>query len=314
MAVHERAARAAHEVTVAAPAGTVHRLLADLDNWPWIFRPFVHVELLGTDGDFERVGMWTTTGDEVEHWVALRRVDDTALRIEFRPETPAAPLETMSRTWVVQPRSERECTVRLLHHYTLAGDDPAARQATARVIDTVAEGETAAVRAAAELACGAAELLLTVTDTVDIAAPQQAVYDALYDVRAWPGILPHVARATPLQDTDGLQLVEIDTMETSGRLLAMRTARVGRPPHTLAYKQLVLPPIGRSHHVRWHLAPAPGGTRVTSRQTVVIDPEGIGRMPGGDRSTADAAAFVRRELSAKVRLLLDGVKEHLETH
>ncbi|WP_052412428.1 aromatase/cyclase [Streptomyces mutabilis] len=313
MAVHERAARAAHEVTVAAPAEAVHRLLADLDNWPWIFQPFVHVELLGTDGDFERIGMWTTTGDEVVHWVALRRVDDAGLRIDFRPESPAAPLETMRRTWVVEPLSERKCTVRLLHHYTLTGDDPAAREATARVIDTVAEGETAAVRAAAEMSSDAAELLLTVTDAVDIAAPEEAVYRTLYDVRAWPGILSHVARATPLQDADGLQLVEIDTVETSGGLLAMRTARVGRPPHTLAYKQLVLPPVGRSHHVRWHLAPAPGGTRVTSEQTVVIDREGIEGMLGRGKSTADATAFVRRELSAKARLLLDGVKEHLET-
>lgn len=313
MAVHEQAARAAHEIKVAAPAQQVYRLLADLDNWPWMFRPFVHVELLGTEGDFERVGMWTTTGDEVGHWIALRRLDEARLRIDFRPQTPEAPLATMERTWVVEPLSERECTVRLLHRYTLIEDDPAAREATDRVIDTIAGAETDAVRTAAELANEAPELLVTVTDTVGIEAPADDVYRTLYDVRAWPGILTHVARAKTLQDAEGLQLVEIDTMEADGGLLAMRTARVGRPAHTIAYKQLVLPPIGSSHHVRWHIAPTPKGARVTSEQTVVIDRDGVERMLGQGNSTAEATSFVRRELSAKARLLLGGVKEHLET-
>ncbi|GAA2610129.1 MULTISPECIES: hypothetical protein [Streptomyces] len=39
------------------------------------------------DGDFECIGMGTTIGDEVVHWVALRRVDDAGPRIDFRPES-----------------------------------------------------------------------------------------------------------------------------------------------------------------------------------------------------------------------------------
>ena len=309
---HGRVAKTAHEVTVAAPPDLVYRLLADLANWPWIFRPFVHAERLGADGPFDRVGMWTTTGDQVEHWVALRRLDEARLRIDFRPEEPAAPLATMERSWIVEPRSGGSCTVRLLHRCSVLGDDPSALESTARVIDTIADAETQAVKRAAELVAGTPELKVEVTDTVGIAGSEKAVHHALHDVRSWPGILPHVARAEVVQDTDGRQLVEIETVERSGKPLAMRTARVSLAPYAVVYKQLALPPISSSHHVRWHIEPTAGGVEVTSHQTVIVEPPGIERMLGSGKGTADATEFIQRELSAKVRLVLDGVKKHIE--
>ncbi|MFE0178753.1 SRPBCC family protein [Streptomyces sp. NPDC059002] len=302
---------AAHEVKVAAPAREVYRLLADLGNWPWILEPFVHAELIGVEGGFERAGMWTTSGDQVEHWVALRRLDEAALRIDFRPERPAPPLASMERSWVVEPLSATECTVRLLHTYELTDDGPEARAATAQVIDTIADGETAAVRTAAELLVATPELLVEVTDTVDFDASPEAVYDALFDAGAWPGILPHVIRAELLHDGGDHHLVEVDTAESRGGTLTMRTARVGRPHRVIAYKQLVLPPIGTSHHVRWQLTPTEGGVTVTSVQTVVIKPEGIAQLLGEGTDLTAARGFVQRELSAKALLTLEGVKEHL---
>ncbi|MEU9982389.1 SRPBCC family protein [Streptomyces sp. NPDC050856] len=309
---HPGATRVSHEVTVDAPAEDVYRLLADLANWPWMFRAFVHAEVIGRQGAFERVGMWTTSGDRVEHWLALRRLDEAALRIDFRPEDPAPPLASMERSWVVEPVTAHRCTVRLLHGFTLTVDDPGALEATRGVIDTVADAETSAVRAAAELTAREPELLVVVTDTVPVAASAEAVYDALYDVPDWPGFLPHVARAEALQDEDGLQLVEVDTVENGGGLLTMRTARAGLPHRGIAYKQLRLPPIGSSHTVGWHIEPTGTGVEVTSRQTVVVRREGIARLLGDGKGTAEATAFIQRELSAKVRLILDGVKRHVE--
>ncbi|MEU6057067.1 SRPBCC family protein [Streptomyces sp. NPDC047097] len=303
--------RAVHEVKVAAPAREVYQLLADLDNWPWIFAPFVHTELLGTDGGSERVGMWTTSGEGVEHWVALRRLDEDALRICFRPERPVPPLASMERSWVVEPLSATECTARLLHTYELGDDGPQTRADTARVIDTIAEGETEAVRAAAELVTATPELRVEVVDTIDFDASPEAVYDVLFDVGAWTGALPHVTGTRLLQDGGDHHLVEVDTAESRGGTMTMRTARVGRPHQIIAYKQLVLPPIGSSHHVRWRLTPAAAGVTVTSAQTAVIRPDGIARLLGEGADVAEARTFVQRELSAKVRLTLEGAKEHL---
>ncbi|MDI3408197.1 aromatase/cyclase [Streptomyces cavernicola] len=312
MTTAEQAVRAVHEIAVRAPARETYRLLADLDNWPWIFKPFVHVERTGQEGEFERLGMWTTGGDRVERWGALRRLDEAALRIEFRPEDVPPPLTGMERVWAVEPDGEHACLVRLLHTYTLAEDTPAARAQVAGVIDTVAGTETQAVREAAELTAHTPELRLVVTDTVGIEAEPRTVGDILYDITSWPRFLPHVARAEALQDADGLQFVEVDTVEGNGSLLAMRTARVRTSARSLAYKQLVLPPIGSSHHVRWHVSGRDGGAVVRSEQTVVIKQDGIEAMLGDGKVLADATEFIRRELSAKVRLILDGAKRRAE--
>ncbi|MFF1560760.1 SRPBCC family protein [Streptomyces sp. NPDC058279] len=309
---HDSVVRATHEVKVSAPAREIYRLLADLDNWPWVFGPFVHAEVIGTDGVFERVGMWTTSGESVEHWVALRRLDAGALRIDFRPEEPSSPLASMERSWVVEPLSEGESLVRLLHSYTLVDDSAAARAATTGVIDSIADGETAAVKSAAELLTEAADLRVVVTDTVHVAGTAEAVFEVLYQVRDWPELLPHVTRAEVVQDADGLQLVEIDTVESSGAVLKMKTARAGIGGRAIVYKQLVLPPIGRSHHVRWDITPTAQGVTVTSRQTVIVKRSGIEVLLGSGKGLDEATAFVRRELSGKVRMILDRAKEFVE--
>ncbi len=156
--------------------------------------------------------------------------------------------------------------------------------------------------------------MLVVTDAVEVAAAPEAVYEALHDVRRWPGFLAHVERVELSQDSDGMQMVEMDTRESNGGVLTLRTARVALRPRALVYKQLLLPPVGRSHHVRWHLTPSGtgGGTTVTSEQSVVIDPAGASRMLGEGTGIEEVRAFIQRELSAKVRLLLEGTKAHVE--
>lgn len=303
-----------HEVAVGVPAEKVYALLADLGNWPRIFRPFVHLEVLGSAGGFQRVGMWSVAGDRVEHWSALRRLDDAALRIDFRPERMAPPLTRMERSWTVEPNTADSCAVRLTHTYEVADGDRDAAESVRAAVDTVAQSETAAVKKAAENEARSPGLLLVVTDRVDIAASAEAVHDALYSVERWTGFLPHVVRVDVGQDIGGLQMVEMDTRERDGSLLTLRTARVGLPPLAICYKQLLLPPIGSSHHVRWTVTPSAAGTgvSVTSEQVVVIDESGIPDFPGEGREVDKARQFAQRELSAKVRLILDGVKAHLE--
>ncbi len=44
-----------HEITIAAPAPAVYRLLAEVTNWPRIFPPTIHVDRVEHDGSQERI-------------------------------------------------------------------------------------------------------------------------------------------------------------------------------------------------------------------------------------------------------------------
>lgn len=300
-----------HATEVGASAQAVYRLLADLGNWPRIFGPFVHLEVLSTDGATERIGMWTTDGDRVEHWVALRRLDEEGLRIDFRPETVPPGLESMERSWVVEPVSRQTCVARLVHTYRVKADQdgPAA---VARTVEEISRAELTAVKAAAELDNTSPELLLVLEDRVDIAGPAHDVYAFLYAAEHWSERLPHVARVEVRQDSSGLQLLEVDTRESRGGVFTTRTARVGFPDRALVYKQLALPPLGSSHHVSWRITETATGAAVHSEQVVVVRPAGVTELFGAGSDPEEATSFIRRELHAKVRLVLDGAKEYVE--
>ncbi len=314
----ERVVTASHEAQVRSPAGEVYRLLADLGSWPWIFAPFVHLERLGAEGaagaggDPERIGMWSVSGDTVERWVVRRRLDEAGLRIDLSPETPHPPVTAMRRSWTVAAESERVCSIRLEHECRVSGAEPGAAEAVADTVEELGRREVAAVCRAAETASLEPELLVTVDDAVVIAAPPAAVYQALHRADAWPSFMPHVARAEVRASAPGSHLLELETIEPHGGRLVTRAARVGLAPGTIAYKQLLLPPLGASHHVRWAITGRPGGSTVTSRQRVVLRRSGIAAVLGDRAGVPGARSFVRAELGGKVRLILQAVREHLE--
>ncbi|MFG2393266.1 SRPBCC family protein [Streptomyces lavendulae] len=305
--------RSSHGAPVRAPAREVHRLLADEDNWPRVFASFVHLENLGRDGGFDRIGMWGHYDGTVEHWVALRSVDEEALRVEFRPESLPPQLESMKRTWVVEPSADGGCVVRLEHEFRLKEEDAEAAATTLATVEGIALSEVAAVREAAELAALRPQALVTVEDTVTVEAPVGRVFAALYGAGEWPDHMEHVARAEVRGEGPGhTHVLELDTIEHHGGTFTTRAARVGLPDNKIAYKQLLLPPLGASHHVQWLLTEEGGTTRVRSVQTVVIKESGVAAVLGEGASTEAARGFVQSELSSKVRLILDAVKHRLE--
>ncbi|MGC5412953.1 SRPBCC family protein, partial [Streptomyces sp. DT225] len=70
-----------HEITVRAAASEVYRLLAEVENWPRLFPPSVHVEQLEADGDQERIRIWATANGEAKSWTSIRVLDPEGLRI-----------------------------------------------------------------------------------------------------------------------------------------------------------------------------------------------------------------------------------------
>lgn len=288
---------ARHEVHVDATPDHVFDLLADLDQWPRVFRPFVLVEPLGEREGVERVGMWATFDGVIEHWAVFREVDRDHRRITLRPERPHPPVTAMERTWQVDPAPNGGSLLTLSHRVT---SDEDALDGVRASIEDVATRETAAVRAAAEQDPA---LVVVVVDTVEVPRSPEQVYAYLWQAAKWPDALPHVESAETRYEAGNTQVVEVVTREARGGTLTTRLARVGFPHHALAYKHLLLPPLGASHHATWHITTAPGGSTVTSRQTAVIN------EPAARDLATDLPAvreFVHGELSAKARLLLAG--------
>ncbi|WP_340560964.1 aromatase/cyclase [Streptomyces sp. GSL17-111] len=309
-----KAVNVEHRARVRADAESVFRLLVDLDNWPRVFPPFVHLESLGTDArGRERVGMWSTSGERVEHWVALRTVDAAGLRVGFVPERIEAPMTSMSRDWVVEPDGDAACVVRLEQAFTVSPGHTDALAPLRRTVAELAPAELSAVQTAAELEAAFPELLVVVEDEVVIpggSAPD--VYAFLFDAARWPQRLDHVERATVREENGPAHLLELVTREPRGGTMTTKATRVGLGPHKIAYKHLLLPPLGSSHHVQWRIAETPGGTTVASRQTVVLDESGVAAVLGDGTGLAEARAFVRSELSTQVLRVLDQARDHFD--
>ncbi|NHD19339.1 MULTISPECIES: SRPBCC family protein [unclassified Actinopolyspora] len=295
---------------VAAPAQTVFDLIADLGNWPRVFPSFVHLEPVGTVEDRERIHVWTVSGEAIDFWGIRRTVHSDELRIEMSPENPQPPLTEMLRILEVRPLSSDRSEVVLRHDYRT--DPSGAEENVAGAIDQVAEGELDALAAAAELEHARPDLVVVVEDTVSTTGGADDAFEFLHDAEHWTERLSHVARVSVRPGPEGTQIVETVTDEGEGRELTTRVARVRRPGRTLFFRHLVLPPIGRVHHVRWAVQETDDGATITSSQTVVIDPEGAKQMLGSEVDLNAAESFVRNELSTKARLVLDGASAFAE--
>jgi aromatase len=298
-----------HQIKVAAPARAVYDLVADIGAWPRIFPTFVHLEHWGTVGDRERVGMWTTSNDEIHHWVTLRTTHPEQLRIDYRPEAAPPPMTQLDRTLLVESLSDKDSLVRLLHTCRLAGDEKTVADSVRRMTDEVSNAELAALKAAAERP---GELLMTFDDTVRIKGSAQEVFDFLRAAQHWHERLPHVSRVSLREEVADLQLLEMDTLEKNGGTLTTKMARVCLPNRGIVFKHLLLPQLGESHTVRWLIEESGDGVVVTSEHAVVINEAGVARMPGGDAGLDEAKAFIHNELTTKTRLILEQAKAQVE--
>nr|WP_042193126.1 SRPBCC family protein [Kibdelosporangium sp. MJ126-NF4] len=298
-----------HQIKVDAPASAVYDLVADIAAWSRIFPAFVHLEHLGTSASADRIGMWSTSNDEVYHWVALWTAHPNELRIDFQPEVAPPPMTHLHRTLIVEPLSGNDSLVRLLHTCRLAEADQAVRDSIRQTTDEVGNAELAALKVAAERP---AELLMTFGDAVPINGSAQDVYDFLRDAQQWPERLSHVSRVSLREETENLQVLEMDTTERDGGTLTTKMARVCLPHRGIVFKHLLLPPLGASHTVRWLIEESAEGVTLRSEHTVVIDETGMATMLGGAAGLAKANEFIHNELTTKTRLIFDQAKAFVE--
>lgn len=301
-----------HEITVNAPAETVYRLIADVENWPRIFPPTVFVDQVERSGQVERIRIWATANGHVKNWTSRRELDPDRLRIRFRQEMSTPPVAAMGGAWLIEPVSAIESRVRLLHDYT--ADGPANLNWIDQAVDTNSRSELAALKANAELAYGSGEeLTVAFADTVRIAGAAKDVYDFLNEAQHWDERLPHVARVSLIEESPGLQVLEMDTRTKDGSIHTTKSVRVCFPHYKIVYKQITLPALMTLHTGYWLLEETDEGVTASAQHTVVINTGNITKILGAGAGVGQAREFVRNALSANSSATLGYAKEYAES-
>lgn len=301
-----------HEIKVQAPAEVVYELIAEVANWPQIFPPSVHVEYLERSGSQERIQIWATANGEAKTWTSRRELDPAARRIEFRQERSTPPVSAMGGTWIIGPISDGESHVRLQHDYRAMDDDPASLAWIDRAVDRNSQSELAALKTNAELASGAAKLLLTFADSVWINGSARDVFDFINEAQHWPERLPHVARVSLQDNTPGLQLLEMDTITKDGSVHTTKSVRVTFPHERIIYKQIQVPALMTLHTGRWTFEETAGEVTAVSQHTVAINEANIASVLGADADVEQARTFVRNALSANSLATLRHARDYAE--
>ncbi|MFF8405627.1 aromatase/cyclase [Streptomyces sp. NPDC014846] len=301
-----------HEITVAAPAEAVYRLIAEVRNWPRIFPPTIYVDHVEQDGDTERIRIWATANGEAKNWTSRRILDRENLRIEFRQEVSTPPVAAMGGTWIIESLSATESRVRLLHDYRAVDDDPEGLAWIDEAVDRNSRSELAALKKNVELAHAAEDLTFSFEDTVHIAGSAKDVYDFINEADRWSERLPHVATVRLTEDTPGLQTLEMDTRAKDGSTHTTKSYRVTFPHRRIAYKQVTLPALMTLHTGYWTFADTETGVAASSQHTVTINTANIARILGEDATVEDARTFVRDALSTNSRATLGHAKDYAE--
>ncbi|MFC0037786.1 aromatase/cyclase [Actinomadura rayongensis] len=301
-----------HEITVLAPPAEVYRFIAEVENWPLIFPPTVHVEYAERGERTERIQIWATVNGSARNWTSRRELDPGALRIRFRAEVPAPPVAAMGGTWLLEPAGDGACRVRLLHDYRAVDDDPDNLAWIDAAVDRNSKSELGALKANVELATGAAELLLDFTDELRIDGRAKDVYDFIDQAGEWRDRLPHVKSVDLEEVSPGLQILAMETITKDGGSHTTKSVRVCFPDSSIVYKQIETPALMTLHTGRWTFTEDGDGTLATSRHTVVINPDNIERILGPDATVADAKDFVRAALGGNSLATLGHAKRYAE--
>ncbi|GAQ51895.1 aromatase/cyclase [Streptomyces acidiscabies] len=301
-----------HEITVAAPAEAVYRLIADVENWPRIFPPTIHVDRVEHGGGEERIRIWATANGETKNWTSRRTLDPQALRITFRQEISAPPVAAMGGAWIIEPLDEQQARVRLTHDYRALDDDPQSLAWIDEAVDRNSRSELAALRTNVEAAHAAADLTFSFTDSVTVAGTAKDLYAFIDEAGLWAERLPHVASVRLTEDTPGLQTLEMDTRAKDGSTHTTKSYRVTFPHHRIAYKQVTLPALMTLHTGVWTFEETEAGTVASSQHTVSLNTANIAAVLGADATVDDARAYVHTALSTNSLATLGHAKAYAE--
>ncbi|WP_227999142.1 aromatase/cyclase [Nocardia australiensis] len=301
-----------HEVTIAAPAAVVYRMIAEVENWPRIFPPTIHVDQVTTGDREERIRIWATANGEPKSWVSRRTLDPDRSRIRFQQEVSAPPVAAMRGEWIIEPDRAGNSRVRLLHGYRAIDDDPKSLAWIDAAVDRNSRAELTALRGNIESAVAATESTFSFEDSVVVHGGADDVYDFVNEADRWVERLPHVASVRFEQTEQGVQTLEMDTKTKDGSTHRTMSYRVVFPGERIVYKQVTLPKLLALHTGVWTFTPTDGGVLASSRHTVVLNTDNIPSILGDTATTADARDYVRNALSTNSSATLELAKAYAE--
>ncbi|MER5898316.1 aromatase/cyclase [Streptomyces sp. NPDC001876] len=306
-----------HSITVAAAPEAVYALVADVAEWPQVFGPTVHVEVLEeapADGGEQLLRIWAVAGDKVRTWTSRRVLDPAARTITFRQVVTAAPVASMGGEWRVQELEDGTTRVTLLHDYRAVDGDPAAEELIESAVDGNSRAELLALKNTAEQGDAREELHFTFSDSETVFGAAGDVFAFLDRADLWPERLPHVARLDLTEDEPGIQHMDMDTRSPDGSTHNTTSVRVCFADRdVIVYKQLRVPVAMAGHTGRWVIESLGDGTvRATSWHTVTLDPAGVRTALGPQATLAEARALVRKALGTNSSTTLRHAKQFAE--
>ncbi|MCU1641949.1 MAG: bifunctional cyclase or dehydrase [Nocardia sp.] len=299
-----------HAIEVAAPAATVYRLLAEVENWPQLFPPTIFADYLDNNEREQRIRIWATAGEGVKHWVSRRVLDPERRRIEFRQEVSSAPIAAMGGTWIVDTLPDDRSHVRLLHDYRAVAADKLSW--IDEVVDRNSRTELAALKRNIELGDAGADSAFSFEDTVEVQGAAEDVFGFISDAQLWPERLPHVAGVELTEPGPGMQSLAMDTVAIDGSQHRTMSYRIVFPHHKIAYKQITMPALMTLHTGYWTVRPHERGVSVSSQHSVVVNTDNIAAVLGPDADLTSAKAYVQRALSTNSLATLRHAKQYAE--
>jgi aromatase len=295
---------AVHVLRSAASPSVVYNLVADVSRWPAILEPVIHDGYAGRSGRAERFELWVLVGDQVCSWRTRRSLDATEGRIAFEQERTHRPVTEMAGLWEFQPLDDGGSQVELSHWFTVDGGD-AEREQVMAAVDHNSTRDLAALCRLATLGSAVNELVFSFADQVRLPVSAADAYEFVERSDRWPEVMPHVSRVELTEPQPGVQDMEMEAVTADGRVHTTRSLRLCFPAERIVYKQLVPPTLLLGHCGAWEFADADGGSVVTARHTVAINPAAIGEVLGLGHSLADARGYLRDALGANSRETLE---------
>ncbi|MET9963661.1 SRPBCC family protein [Streptomyces sp. NPDC006326] len=281
---------------VAAPAGVVYGLLADAVRWPLLLPLPVHVERIDFDGVRERLRLWETdpAGERVRSLHLRRVLDPPARTVAFEQEDAGRPGLPTTGTWSVEAHGETRSLLTLRQERALEGTAAAGTPHSRQQWQRESAALVAAVKEVAERWERLDGLLLSFEDSVHVDGPAELVYDFLYRIGDWSGLLPHVDAVEVTEDEPGVQLAVLDTAGPDGRSVSTRTVRLCFPSATrIVYKEPAAPGLIAAHSGEWSLVPEGDGVRVGCARQVMLREEAVEEVLGAGTGLVEAGRYVR---------------------
>jgi len=301
--------QADHAAELHGPAERGYQLIADVTRWPVLFGPCVAAEVLEKSATDERIRLWALAGDQVHSWTSWRGFDPGQLRVDFRQEEPSPPVTAMSGRWEFTPAGGTG-PARLVLSHAWSTADPADSAGIAGALDHNSNAEVGAIRAWADRAEDPDELVFSFTDRVAMRSDPAAVYDFLARAELWPARIGHV-RGLDLDEAaepvagGRVQVMDMLTAGGDGSTHSTRSVRLCFPGERIVYKQTSVPRGLLGHAGEWVVAAVQGGTTVTARHTVALDPAAVGDVFGPGTTLDKARRLAQGLLSGNSRLTLE---------